>query len=70
VGIPSQLYQRLKKPEWPSVASHLDPRVDGDDDRAFLVRSYLMGLIYRITRWKRGKVYETLCAWAKVQPVA
>ena len=70
VGIPSQLYQRIKKAEWASIKSHLDPRVDGDDDRAFIVRSYLIGLIYRITRWKRANVYATLCAWAKVAPVA
>lgn len=63
-GVPAQLYRRLKRDDWPSVKSVDDPRVDGDGDDAFLVRSYLCGLLYRVTRWRREGVYARLCKWA------
>ena len=45
-----------------------DVRIDGDTDTAFLMRSYLGNLVYRLTRWKRDGVYRRLCAWAGVPP--
>ena len=70
-GVPPQLYRRVKKDAWPSVADVTkDPRVDADTPEAFLVRSYLNNLIYRVTRWTRDGVYERLCAWAKEAPQA
>jgi hypothetical protein len=68
LGVPPQLYKRLKKEQWAGVLSVLDPRIDGDGDDAFLLRSYLGNLVYRLTRWKRDGVYERLCAWAGVPP--
>ena len=58
-GVPAQLYRRIKRDEWASVKSFTkDPRVDGDGDDAFLVRSYLGNVLYRVTRWKRdGEIY-------------
>ena len=64
-GVPAQLYKRVKKDEWPSVTSMTtDQRVVGDTATAFLVRSYLGNMLYRLTRWKKDGVYERLCAWA------
>ena len=68
-GVPAQLYRRIKRDEWASVKSFTkDPRVDGDGDDAFLVRSYLGNVLYRVTRWKRDGVYARLCAWAGEPP--
>ena len=68
-GVPAQLYRRIERDEWASVKSFTkDPRVDGDGDDAFLVRSYLGNVLYRVTRWKRDGVYARLCAWAGEPP--
>ena len=64
-GVPSQLYRRIKKEQWPSVTSiTADPRVDGDTQDAFLVRSYLGNVLYRVARWQQDGVYARLCKWA------
>ena len=69
LGVPPQLYRGIKVGEWPTVASMKgDERIDGDTDTAFLMRSYLGNLVYRLTRWKRDGVYRRLCAWAGVPP--
>ena len=65
VGVPAQLYQRLRKPEWAGVGDRFDDRVDGDDDVAFILRSYLVGMINRLTRFKRDDVYATVCDFAR-----
>ena len=65
VGVPAQLYQRLRKPEWAGVRDRFDDRVDGDDDVAFILRSYLVGMINRLTRFKRDDVYATVCDFAR-----
>lgn len=71
LGVPPQLYRGIKSGEWPSVKSMKDDeRVDGDTDTAFLMRSYLGNLVYRLTRWKRDNVYRKLCAWAGVAAAA
>ena len=69
-GIPAQLYgpHRIPRDQWPAIESVRDPRIDGDDDRAFIVRSYVRIVIYRLTRWRRDGVYARLCAWAGVPP--
>ena len=68
-GVPPQLYKRLKKDDWPTVASMTaDPRVDGNTSGAFLVRSYLGNLLYRVRRWREDGVYARLCKWAGESP--
>ena len=42
--------------------------MDADTDDAFLVRSYLGNVLYRVTRWRQGGAYGRLCAWAGEAP--
>ncbi len=61
-GIFGQIYQRVRKEAWSGVADRFDPRIDADDDAAFIVRAYAIGLVNRLTRFKRDRVYQTACA--------
>ena len=58
VGVAPTIYSKIPRREWPTVTDRMDARIDGADDKAFLLRSYLMGLVYRVTRWKRSGVYR------------
>ena len=62
------IYQSLPKAEWASVADRHDPRVGGRDGKAFLVRSYALGLAYRLTRWKRHGVYRACLDTLGLEP--
>lgn len=60
VGVPPLIFREVPRNEWPSVKDRFDPRIDGQDGKAFLCRSYVMGMVYRFTRWKRDGVYQKL----------
>ena len=60
VGVPPLIYRDIPRDTWPSIRDRFDPRIDGSDGKAFLARSYAIGMVYRFTRWKRDGVYEKL----------
>ena len=59
-GVVPLIYRDLPRNEWPTVKDRFDPRIDGKDGRAFLCRSYAMGMVYRLTRWKRDGVFSKI----------
>ena len=54
------IYKYLRKEAWGTVRDRHDERLTAPEMDSFLARSFSMGLVTNLTRWKRHNVYQTV----------